>query len=119
MPGVAEQALDVPLVEARDLLEVEAREGPAEGLALAQDRQPREPGLEALEAQLLEQAPVVADREAPFVVVVGAVLGVESAHQQRARPSSPTTIPSGWAGAPVTDTNGNSRRRPALVRSTP
>src|SRR5690606_27032783 len=51
-------------------LEVEAGERPAEGLALLQDRQPAQPRLEALEAELLEEAPVVAHRPAPLVVVV-------------------------------------------------
>jgi hypothetical protein len=41
-PGVAEEALDVSLAEACDLLEVEAGERLPEVLALAQDRQPRE-----------------------------------------------------------------------------
>ena len=65
---------DVALVEPRHHLEVEARERPPEVLALAQDRQPRQPGLKALEAQLLEQADVVGDREAPLAVVVGPVV---------------------------------------------
>ena len=52
-------------------VEVEAGEGAAEILALAQDRQPGEAGLKALEAELLEQAAVVGDRPAPFVVVIG------------------------------------------------
>src|SRR5215207_1730762 len=53
--------------EGRDAVEVEAGERAAERLALAQDRQPREPGLEALEAELLEQPHVVGDGAAPFV----------------------------------------------------
>ena len=57
------------------LLDVEAGEGAAEVLALPQDRQPRQAGLKAFEADLLEQARVVGDRPAPFAVVVGGVLG--------------------------------------------
>jgi hypothetical protein len=72
--GVAEQPLDVPGAEPRDGLEVEAGERAPEALPLAQDRQPGEPGLEALEAELLEQPAVVVDREAPFGVVVRPVL---------------------------------------------
>jgi hypothetical protein len=64
--GIAEQAGDVALAEAGDQLRVEVGEGLAEGLALVEDRQPAEAGLEALEAELLEQAPVVADRESPI-----------------------------------------------------
>jgi hypothetical protein len=72
--GVAEQPLDVPLAEPRDLGEVEAGERAPEAFPLAQDRQPGEAGLEAFEAELLEQPPVVGDGEAPLGVVVGAVL---------------------------------------------
>src|SRR6188472_3680614 len=71
---VLEEPLDVALAEAGDLAEVEPGEGAPERLALAQDRQPGEPGLEPLERELLEQPHVLGDREAPLVVVVGAVL---------------------------------------------
>jgi hypothetical protein len=43
----------------------------AEGVALAEDGQPGEAGLEALEAELLEEAAVVVDRPPPLGVVVG------------------------------------------------
>ena len=69
--GVAEQALDVGGAEARDRLGVEVGEGAAEVLALAQDRQPGQARLEALEAELLEQVAVVGRGAAPLVVVVG------------------------------------------------
>ena len=59
-PGVAEQPLDVALAEARDRLRVEAGERVPEVLPLAQDRQPGEPGLEALEAEPLVDAGLVA-----------------------------------------------------------
>src|SRR5436190_3024806 len=59
---VLEQALDVRLAEAGDGLGVEPCERGPEALALAEDRQPREAGLEALEAKPLEQAALVADR---------------------------------------------------------
>ena len=73
---VAEQALDVARAELGDRGGVEARERAAERLALAQDRHPREPGLEALETELLEQPAVVDDGQAPLAVVVGAVVRV-------------------------------------------
>src|SRR5580704_1291447 len=79
-PRVREQALDVALAEAGDAPEVEAGEGRPERVALAQDRQPRQARLKALEAQLLEQPHVVGNREAPLCVVIGEVLG------SRARP---------------------------------
>src|SRR6185312_6889283 len=51
-------------------LEVEIREGLAKSLALAQDRQPRQAGLEPLQADLLEKTPVVRDRPPPLMVVI-------------------------------------------------
>src|SRR5262249_50847147 len=71
---VGEQASNVALAEASDARVVEVGKGGPECLALAQDRQPRQPGLEALQAELLEQPRVVGDGEAPFAVVVRAVL---------------------------------------------
>jgi len=68
--GVAEQAGDVAGAEAGDLGGIEAGEGAAEGFALVEDRQPAQARLETLEAQLLEQAPVVDHGKAPLAVVV-------------------------------------------------
>jgi hypothetical protein len=73
---VAQQPLDVALVEPRDAMEVEAGECPPERLPLAEDRQPRQPGLEPLERELLEQPDVVRDGHTPLVVVIAAVPGV-------------------------------------------
>ena len=70
---VAEQPLDVAFVEPGDAFDREARERLPETLALAQDRQPREPGLEALEGEELEQRVVAALLAAPLLVVVGPV----------------------------------------------
>jgi hypothetical protein len=72
---VGEQPLDVAVAEPSNLVEVEAGERAPECLAFAEDRQPREPGLKAFQTELLEQPAVVRDREAPFGVVIGAVLG--------------------------------------------
>src|SRR5215472_9376513 len=69
--GILQEALDVLLGEAGNGAEVEAGEGGAEVLPLDQDGAPAQPGLEALQAQLLEQAAIVADREAPLGVVIG------------------------------------------------
>jgi hypothetical protein len=55
--------------------EIEAVEGGAEIVALAQDGQPRQAGLEAFEAQLLEQPVVVAYGQAPFLVVITQIIG--------------------------------------------
>src|SRR5439155_1336905 len=68
--GVAHQALDVTGAEAGHLRRVEAGEGLAVALALAQDRQPGQAGLGAVEQELLVPAPVVVDGDAPLLVVV-------------------------------------------------
>ena len=86
---IAEQAVNVLVAEARDLAEVEAGEGLPEILALPQNRQPRQAGLEALEADLLEETHVVGDRTTPFAVVVGHVVlgaGVPGATLPAVRP---------------------------------
>ena len=71
--GVGEQPLDVLRTEARHALGIELREAAPEGLALVEDGEPTQAGLEAFEAQLLEQTTLIGDREAPFAVVVVAV----------------------------------------------
>jgi hypothetical protein len=69
-PGIQEQPLDLARAEPGDDLRVEALERLAEGHALAQDRDPRESRLEALQAQELEQRSFVAQRQPPLLVVV-------------------------------------------------
>ncbi len=76
---VAEQPLDVARAHPRHAVEVEAVERVAERFALAQDREPGEPRLEPFEADLLEEAPVFADRKAPLLVVVGDVQRIVAA----------------------------------------
>jgi hypothetical protein len=49
-------------------------QGAAECVTLAEDREPAQAGLEAFEAQLLEQPVIVGDGHAPLVVVIGAIL---------------------------------------------
>ena len=73
---VAEQALDVGLGHGGDALGVEPVEHLAERRSAPEDRDPRQPGLEALEAHLLEEAHRVVLRGSPLLVVVAAVLGV-------------------------------------------
>src|SRR5688500_4537579 len=68
--GVPEQPLHVVVTERGDGSDVEPRERGAERLALAQDRDPREPRLERLEHDALEQRALVRHRHAPLVVVV-------------------------------------------------
>lgn len=72
---VGQQAGDVAVRVAGDAVEIEAMEGAAEVVALGEDGAPAQAGLEALQAQLFEQAPVVIYRKTPFGVVVGEELG--------------------------------------------
>src|ERR1700730_17188657 len=57
---------------ARDLLRIKVAEGFSEGLALAQDGEPGESGLESVEHERLPQRTAVALRNAPLFVVIGA-----------------------------------------------
>ena len=74
--GVEHQRLDLRLVEAGDHRRIEAREGLTEVLALAQDGDPGQPRLEAVENEFFEQRPVVEFRHAPFRVVVRDIEGI-------------------------------------------
>ncbi len=69
-PLVLEQPLDVALGEAGNLVEIKPAKSGAKVLALGEDGSPAQPGLETLQAQLLKQPPIVADREAPFSIVI-------------------------------------------------
>jgi len=80
---VGEQPRDVVVAEGGDARGVEVAEGGAERRPLAQDRQPGQARLERLEADPLEDAPLVADGDAPLLVVVAGVERVavaEAAH---------------------------------------
>src|SRR5919198_2680653 len=72
-PRVTEQALDVAIAETRHGVRVEARERAAKVLPLAEDGQPREARLEALEAETLVEPALVRHRTTPLFVVVGDV----------------------------------------------
>jgi hypothetical protein len=76
---VLEQTVDVAAGEARDAGHVEAGERAAEVLALAEDRQPAQAALESLQTDLLEERGIVADRDAPFRVVVFDVTSIAAA----------------------------------------
>src|SRR6516164_9167923 len=83
--GVLHQRGGLALAVARDLFWLEAVECATEVLALAQDRDPRQPGLEAVEDQLLIKGAVVVFGHTPFGVVIGNVervlLGPRTARQ--------------------------------------
>src|SRR5262249_41478325 len=71
--GILHQLLDLLRRVARDLLRLEAVEGPAEVLALAQNGDPGQPGLKAVEDELLVERAVVVFGHAPFFVMIGDV----------------------------------------------
>ena len=75
---VGEEPRDVRVAERRDGGDVEPRERLPVALALAQDRRPRQAGLGALEDEQLEQVALVADGDAPLLVVIGAVGGIRA-----------------------------------------
>ena len=89
---VREQALDVARAEPGDPVDVEVVEGGAEVLALGEDGPPAQARLEALQAELLEQTAVVADRKAPFGVVVGEELRSRHPSSGSGLPSGPATV---------------------------
>ncbi|MNY01959.1 hypothetical protein D3C86_1345080 [compost metagenome] len=68
--GIAHQAVHVAVGVAGHPFEIEIIEGFAEGLALAQDGDPRHACLKALQADLFVEPAVVRDGPPPFMVVV-------------------------------------------------
>jgi hypothetical protein len=69
--GVFHQPGPVPRPEAGYLLEIEAFESLTEILAFVEDRAPGKPGLEGFQDQEFEDAPIIMQGNAPFLVVVG------------------------------------------------
>jgi hypothetical protein len=97
-PRIGEQPLDVAFVEARDALGIEPGERAPEVAALAQDRQPREAGLKALQTEPLVDPALVDDRPAPLLVVVALVelvRGVPAALQPTSTFTTPSTTRTG------------------------
>ena len=85
-PRIGHQPLPVRVVEGGDDRGIEAAERRPGTPPLAQDRRPRQAGLERLEGEPLEQLDGAGDRPAPLVVVVGDHHRVRS----RSRPRSTT-----------------------------
>src|SRR5688572_24922501 len=77
-PGVLQEPVDVTRGEARHAIDIEAGKRLTEVFPLAQDRQPAQSRLEALETDLLEQTTVIAHGPAPLFVVVLHVEGIGS-----------------------------------------
>ena len=71
IPASGINALDLFRIVTSDVRRIEAVESLPKGLALAQDRDPGQPGLEAVEDELLKKRADVSLRHAPFLVVVG------------------------------------------------
>ncbi len=69
--GVLHEAVDVLLGEARDPGRVEVAECFAEGLAFAEDGDPGEASLEAVEHEGFPESAAVAEGAAPLFVVIG------------------------------------------------
>src|SRR6266851_2068372 len=68
---VVHQRVNLFRVVARDLFGAEIVEGAAKIVALAQNRDPRQPGLETVEDELFIKRPIIIFRHAPFGVVIG------------------------------------------------
>ncbi|CAK6698393.1 hypothetical protein IFHNHDMJ_02421 [Synechococcus sp. CBW1107] len=71
---IPEQASHVLIVKVSDPVEVETREGLSEAFTLAQNGQPGKSGLEAFQADFLEETDIVSNRAAPFLIVVTLVI---------------------------------------------
>jgi hypothetical protein len=94
---IRHKPLDIALAERGDAIRVEPLEGGAKAFTLAQDRQPAEAGLEALEAEPLVEPALVADGASPLLIVVGDVErvgGRPAANQVYGSSTSTWTIPS-------------------------
>src|SRR5688572_3113501 len=70
---IAEKHANATRVVARDEVRIEAIERAPVRISLAKDRDPRKPGLSALEHQELEEPPVVSHGNAPLAVVIADV----------------------------------------------
>src|SRR6266511_2332206 len=102
-PRIREEPVDVAPVEARDGVRVEVGESAPEVVALAQDREPREAGLEPFEAEALVQPTLVDDRPPPFLVVVRRVRGVT------ALPAAGHDLRHGWGETSTLTTPSSTR----------
>src|SRR3989454_5730759 len=117
---VSHQACNVSLAESRHFPHIEVLECLPEIVALAQDGNPAQPRLKALQGQHLKDLPIVMDRHAPLLVVILAVQRVLPAppapgltgntfHEHESiglsGPSSISTQPSNLVPIPLTFTH--------------
>lgn len=84
---IGDQAFDAPAIEARDFLGIEFSKRSAEVFSFPENREPAEPGLETLEAHLLEKPRVIDERSTPLLIVVLLVEGVVSAPPAASHPA--------------------------------
>ena len=73
--SVLKKNFHIILCESGNLIEVEFLEGFTKALSLRQNGSPTQPGLKALQTNFFKQALVVLNREAPFIVMIGDVIG--------------------------------------------
>jgi len=73
-PRVVKQALDIRFGKMRDLVKLEIGESSSKVFSLSQDGQPGKTGLKPLKADLLEQAAIINDGAAPFIVVISHII---------------------------------------------
>src|SRR5207245_996472 len=71
-----QQALHAAAIERSDGGDIEGGERFPEGLPFAEDDEPAQPRLKALQGKLLEQAPVIGNRPAPLQVVITRIRGI-------------------------------------------
>ena len=71
MPASFISGFDLAFLVARDFFRLKIVKRAAKILALAQDRDPRKPGLESVEHEFLVECAIVEFRHAPFVIVIG------------------------------------------------
>ena len=77
--GIFHERVDLLGVKARDLADVEVREGLSVMLTLLQDGDPGESSLRAFEDELFEELSVVTHGYAPFVIMIGDIQRIVSA----------------------------------------
>lgn len=78
-PDVENEAFDVGVVEFCDFVEVKVGEAGPEVFAFAENGEPGETGLKSFEADLFEEAEIIAASPAPFFVVVAEVFFIIAA----------------------------------------
>ena len=67
---IHEQPIDVAPAEARYPVKIKIMKRCAKVFALGEDGAPAQAGLNTLQAQFLEQAMIITDRETPFAIVI-------------------------------------------------